>query len=211
MHRAVRRAVLALAITAFSAREGRAAPGGSVPGDANGDGRVDVADVYFLLNYLFAGGSGPIGPADANGDGTIDVRDAFHLINYLFAGGATSVPDVMPPSVIAFSPRASGSAVNVTATFEMSEPVMLSSVVAGIEMKHISGDGTPGPALAGSVAVSRDGRIIMFHANAPLLYHRPYVMVLTNISDLSGNTLASYRSFFTTGFVVESTPPRVLA
>src|SRR5262249_35094440 len=27
-----------------------------VPGDMNGDGNVDVADVFHLINYLFAGG-----------------------------------------------------------------------------------------------------------------------------------------------------------
>jgi streptogramin lyase len=30
-----------------------------VPGDADGDGTVDVADVFFLINFLFAGGPAP--------------------------------------------------------------------------------------------------------------------------------------------------------
>jgi hypothetical protein len=58
-----------------------------VSGDVNGDGIVDVGDVFYLINALFAGGPGPFGPADANGDGTVDVLDVFYLINYLFAGG----------------------------------------------------------------------------------------------------------------------------
>jgi virginiamycin B lyase len=31
----------------------------SVPGDTNGDGHVDVADVFYLINFLFAGGAPP--------------------------------------------------------------------------------------------------------------------------------------------------------
>jgi virginiamycin B lyase len=31
----------------------------SAPGDMNADGNVDVADVFFLINFLFAGGSAP--------------------------------------------------------------------------------------------------------------------------------------------------------
>ncbi len=56
-------------------------------GDANGDGQVTVTDVFYLINYLFAGGPAPIGPADVNGDGQITVADIFYLINYLFSGG----------------------------------------------------------------------------------------------------------------------------
>jgi hypothetical protein len=33
----------------------------SVPGDMNGDGVVDVADVFYLINFLFAGGPAPVG------------------------------------------------------------------------------------------------------------------------------------------------------
>jgi hypothetical protein len=60
-------------------------------GDVNGDGKIDVADVFYLINYLFAGGSDPIEPADLNGDSVVDVADVFYLINYLFAGGPPPV------------------------------------------------------------------------------------------------------------------------
>ncbi len=56
-------------------------------GDANGDGNVTVADVFYMINFLFAGGPAPVGPADVNGDGQVTVADVFYLINYLFAGG----------------------------------------------------------------------------------------------------------------------------
>jgi hypothetical protein len=57
------------------------------PGDVNGDGVVDIADVFYLINFLFASGPDPVGPGDTSGDGSVDVADAFYLINYLFAGG----------------------------------------------------------------------------------------------------------------------------
>ena len=57
-------------------------------GDANADGKVDVVDVFYLINALFAGGPRPIGLANVNGDATLDVLDVFYLINRLFASGA---------------------------------------------------------------------------------------------------------------------------
>jgi predicted outer membrane repeat protein len=58
-------------------------------GDANGDLTVDIADVVYLINYLFIDGPppDPLGAGDANCDGTIDSADVVYLINYLFIGG----------------------------------------------------------------------------------------------------------------------------
>jgi hypothetical protein len=58
-------------------------------GDANGDGVIDLADVIYLLNYLYKSGFDP-DPAEAgdtNCDGTVDLGDVVHLLNYLFKGG----------------------------------------------------------------------------------------------------------------------------
>jgi hypothetical protein len=60
-------------------------------GDANGDGTVDLADVFYVINFLFAGGPVPLGRANVNGGSVIDVADVFYLINYLFAGGPPPV------------------------------------------------------------------------------------------------------------------------
>jgi hypothetical protein len=60
-------------------------------GDVNGDSKVDVADVFYLINHLFAGGQGPVGSGDVNGDGVVNVADVFYLVNYLFAGGPAPV------------------------------------------------------------------------------------------------------------------------
>jgi len=57
------------------------------PGDATWDGKIDVVDVFALVNYLYAAGPVPAGHADANGDESVDVRDLFYLVNFLYAGG----------------------------------------------------------------------------------------------------------------------------
>ncbi len=56
-------------------------------GDADGNGVVNVADVFYLINFLFAGGPVPIGESDADADAAVSVTDVFYLINHLFAGG----------------------------------------------------------------------------------------------------------------------------
>jgi PKD repeat protein len=60
-------------------------------GDGNGDGTVNVQDVFYLINSLFAGGPDPVGACDVNGDSAVNVQDVFYLINYLFAGGPAPV------------------------------------------------------------------------------------------------------------------------
>ena len=67
-------------------------------GDANGDGSLSVADVFYLINHLFAGGPPlALGSGDVSGDGLVDVADVFYLINYLFAGGPG--PACKPPPI----------------------------------------------------------------------------------------------------------------
>jgi hypothetical protein len=58
-------------------------------GDVNKDGRVDLADAVFLLNYLYRSGPAPddAEPGDVSCDGLLDVGDAVFLLNYLFKGG----------------------------------------------------------------------------------------------------------------------------
>lgn len=56
-------------------------------GDANGNGTLEVADIFYLINFLLASGPAPTGDADANGDGIVSVGDIFFIINYFFSGG----------------------------------------------------------------------------------------------------------------------------
>jgi len=59
-------------------------------GDCNADGVINSADIVYLINYLFKGGTEPKWPinrGDVNGDGIINSADVVSLINYLFKGG----------------------------------------------------------------------------------------------------------------------------
>ena len=60
--------------------------------DANGDSKVNVSDVVYLINYLFVPGSPPprepTEKADANNDGKVNASDAVYLINYLFVANS---------------------------------------------------------------------------------------------------------------------------
>jgi hypothetical protein len=59
-------------------------------GDVNWDRKVDIADVVYLVNYLFIDGPEPPNPslADVSFDGQINIADAVYLANYLFFGGS---------------------------------------------------------------------------------------------------------------------------
>ena len=55
-------------------------------GDASADGKVDVGDVLYLINYLFINGPAPIPlqAGDVNLDGVVDIADMIYLLNYIF-------------------------------------------------------------------------------------------------------------------------------
>ncbi|MCZ6793817.1 MAG: PQQ-dependent sugar dehydrogenase [Planctomycetota bacterium] len=59
--------------------------------DSNGDGRVDLADGIFTLNFLFLGGRRPScsDAADADDGGGIELTDAVFTFSFLFLGGGT--------------------------------------------------------------------------------------------------------------------------
>jgi len=61
-----------------------------VCGDAAGDSSVDIADVVFLVDYIFSGGAAPdpLASAEVNCDGAINIADAVYLIEYIFTHGA---------------------------------------------------------------------------------------------------------------------------
>ena len=61
----------------------------TMSGDVNGDGRIDVADAVFIVNYLFQGGppSNPPAAMDINGDCFTGLSDLIWLLNYLYRHG----------------------------------------------------------------------------------------------------------------------------
>lgn len=62
-----------------------------IRGNTDGDGTesINVADLTFLVDYLFKGGPAPACEAEANADGAsaINVADLTYLVEYLFKGG----------------------------------------------------------------------------------------------------------------------------
>lgn len=61
----------------------------SVPGDANSDSTVDVADLVFLIGYLLRQSQEPCvcEAADCDSNGSVDTGDIIYMINYLFLDG----------------------------------------------------------------------------------------------------------------------------
>jgi hypothetical protein len=77
----------------------RSSGAGFVRADANSDGRVDISDALFTLNYLFLGGR--VAPcesaADSNDDGVVNISDPSFTLNFLFLGGrAPPAPSPIP-------------------------------------------------------------------------------------------------------------------
>ena len=78
--------------------------GDGIRGNADGitgtGGEIDVADLSYMVDYLFKGGPPPPCTEEGNVDaiigigGPIDVADLSYLVDYLFKGGAA--PPVCP-------------------------------------------------------------------------------------------------------------------
>ena len=52
-----------------------------------------MADLTYLVDYLFGGGPPPpyMNAADVDGSGSIDVADLSYMVDYLFRGGPEPV------------------------------------------------------------------------------------------------------------------------
>ena len=66
----------------------------SIPGDADGDGDVNISDVTALIDYLLTGNTSGIDldGADVNRDGKVNISDVTDLIDYLLKGNTSSIP-----------------------------------------------------------------------------------------------------------------------
>ena len=60
----------------------------SIPGDANGDGSIDVTDIVSIANAILGRPSSSFdaAAADVNGDGSIDVTDIVVIANMILRG-----------------------------------------------------------------------------------------------------------------------------
>jgi ELWxxDGT repeat protein len=64
-------------------------------GDCNDDGRVNISDAAWILNWLFRGGAEPgcAAAANADADGEVSISDPLALLSYLFLAG----PEIPAP------------------------------------------------------------------------------------------------------------------
>jgi YD repeat-containing protein len=62
--------------------------GGSLCGDVDGDGKVNISDVTALIDYLLTGNTTGISleNADCDQDGKVNISDVTTLIDYLLTG-----------------------------------------------------------------------------------------------------------------------------
>ena len=63
-------------------------------GNADGDGGINVADLIYLVDYIFFGGDTPPCPEEGNVDasGGLNVADLTYLVDYLFFNGPAPPP-----------------------------------------------------------------------------------------------------------------------
>ena len=69
-----------------------------VPGDLDGDFGVDIADLVYMVDFMFTGGPPARYPewrANVTGDFSLDISDLVHLVDYEFTGGP---PPCMGPT-----------------------------------------------------------------------------------------------------------------
>lgn len=56
-------------------------------GDANGDGRITVADATYIVGYIYRNGPAPVGQGDVNLDGRVTVADATYIVGFVYRSG----------------------------------------------------------------------------------------------------------------------------
>ena len=61
----------------------------SYRGDPNGDRRITLSDIIYLVNYIFKGGTepAPLAAGDVNCDLQVTLADVIYLVNYIFKHG----------------------------------------------------------------------------------------------------------------------------
>ncbi len=63
-------------------------------GDANGSGTINLADIIYVVNFVFKGGPAPNPTClgDANNNNTVNLQDIVFLVNFIFKGGPAPTP-----------------------------------------------------------------------------------------------------------------------
>lgn len=77
----------------------------AIPGDVDGSGTVALADITYLISYLFTNGPAPVVRNDADVDNCpgISVGDVYQITDFIYSGGQLFLPvgtDLVVPSDI---------------------------------------------------------------------------------------------------------------
>jgi YD repeat-containing protein len=126
-----------------------------------------------------------------------------------FALTTGSVADTTTPSVTSVSPRNGqiGVPLNAIVQLQFSKPVDLWTVTAAT-VRVTNANGIPVP---GTVAASPDGRTATFTPSGQLSsFTTYYVQPTYGITDIEGQGLSGFESYFTTGVATDSSAPSVL-
>ena len=61
--------------------------------DHNGSPQIDMADLVFMVDFMFTSGPPPIcgGEMDVNASGAFDISDLVYMVDYMFTGGPAPV------------------------------------------------------------------------------------------------------------------------
>lgn len=110
----------------------------AVPGDANGDSEIDVADIVVVANHIL--GSNAEGflaeAADFDSDGTVDVADIVNIANHILGGGNTAAARTLARAVLSTRTAEAGYSLEVlpfVLDLEESKTVTLDLINPGME------------------------------------------------------------------------------
>ncbi len=120
-------------------------------------------------------------------------------------------PDLVRPVVDRATPSGDAEALGAVVVVDFSEPVDPATIRLGETFRVVINSGfVDAP---GTVDLEPDGRRAVFTPSEPLHVGTLYrIFVTTGVEDPSGNALQfQFSGFFTTGFLIDTTPPAVVA
>jgi len=112
------------------------------PGDIDNSGRLDIADVVFMVTYMFQDGIAPayISACDVNGDcADVDISDLIHMVDYFFNGG----PELEFACAVSGAAKVRQGEVTLSSEFDGEQTIItMSSDVAirGLQLDLVGGD-----------------------------------------------------------------------
>ncbi|MBI1353905.1 MAG: hypothetical protein GC160_06130 [Acidobacteria bacterium] len=161
----------------------------------------------------------PHDPFESLGEYTLTVEGVEDLIGRTvpprtvgFTAGER--PDFVRPQRTGYSPLGNSAPLNAVIEVHFDEPLSSGSVFeeGAVQLLQFQDNydynGTPTPAV---ISLSADNRTILVQPATPLEPNRRYAVAVTEyVRDLSGNSVTSIRSEFTTGTANDVTPPSLV-